>query len=307
MIVVSPEKDFQNALKAYRNAPPESHKGQNGKLLIIGGSAVFHAASIWAAAAASRITDMVHYSSTVENSKIFTNLKSKFLDGIVIKQADIPFYASEDDCILIGPGMERGKVSSNVINDRNLLNDFNQITQLDNEADYTYALIYHLIHHYPEKKFVLDAAALQMMKPEWLLKLKQTPIVTPHSREFEALFGQDISNSPIELKREVLTTTASKFHTFILYKQISDILADHRTATVISGGNTGLTKGGTGDVLAGLAAAFYCKQDARTSCIFASMLVKRSAEILSKSVKTMYNTSDLIQTLPIAYSSLFDN
>ena len=47
-----------------------SHKGQNGRLLIIGGSHLFHAASFWALQVASRIVDLVHYSSTVENNRI---------------------------------------------------------------------------------------------------------------------------------------------------------------------------------------------------------------------------------------------
>ncbi len=52
-----------------------SHKGQNGKLMIIGGSGLFHSASIWAAEIASHFVDMVHYSSTPENNQILLSLK----------------------------------------------------------------------------------------------------------------------------------------------------------------------------------------------------------------------------------------
>ena len=41
----------------------DSHKGQNGKLLVIGGSNLFHSASMWSLEVASRIVDMVFYSS----------------------------------------------------------------------------------------------------------------------------------------------------------------------------------------------------------------------------------------------------
>ncbi|MDO8451721.1 MAG: hypothetical protein Q7S76_02520, partial [bacterium] len=47
-----------------------SHKGQNGRLLIIGGSHLFHAASLWALNVASRIVDMVFYSSVPENNAL---------------------------------------------------------------------------------------------------------------------------------------------------------------------------------------------------------------------------------------------
>src|SRR4030042_919344 len=84
--------------------PPESHKGQNGRLLIIGGSHLFHAASLWALQVASRIVDLVHYSSVPENNEIVRNIKSDFRNGIVVPRKDIESYIREDDCILIGPG-----------------------------------------------------------------------------------------------------------------------------------------------------------------------------------------------------------
>ena len=55
-------------LKTLYVPPPDSHKGQNGKLLVIGGSHLFHAASLWALTVASRIVDLVHYSSVPENN-----------------------------------------------------------------------------------------------------------------------------------------------------------------------------------------------------------------------------------------------
>lgn len=78
-----------------------SHKGQNGRLLIIGGSHLFHAASIWALEVASRIVDLVHYSSVPENNDIVQSIKKDFRDGIVIPRGDIDAYIEEDDCILM--------------------------------------------------------------------------------------------------------------------------------------------------------------------------------------------------------------
>jgi NAD(P)H-hydrate epimerase len=88
----------------------DSHKGQNGKLLIIGGSTLFHAASLWAAEVASRFVDMIHFASTAENNEIFLHLKTIFRNGIVIARKSIPDYMLEDDAILIGPGMIRSEI-----------------------------------------------------------------------------------------------------------------------------------------------------------------------------------------------------
>src|SRR3972149_11685720 len=91
--------------------PKDSHKGKNGRLLIIGGSHLFHAASLWALKVASRIVDLVHYSSIEENNKIVQGLKEEFRDGIVVSRSEIESYIEEDDCILIGPGMLRAENS----------------------------------------------------------------------------------------------------------------------------------------------------------------------------------------------------
>ena len=90
---------------------PNSHKGQNGRVLIIGGSSLFHSSSIWAAEIASYFVDIVHYSSTKENNEIFLSLKKKFRNGIVVEQKDLDEYVKEDDAILVGPGMLRKNIS----------------------------------------------------------------------------------------------------------------------------------------------------------------------------------------------------
>ena len=80
-----------------------SHKAQNGKVMLIAGSKLFHAASIWPLTTISRIVDMVFYASTTENNEIVTKMKEQFLNGIVIPREKIDDYILESDCILIGP------------------------------------------------------------------------------------------------------------------------------------------------------------------------------------------------------------
>ena len=137
---------------------PDSHKGQNGKLLIIGGSHLFHAASLWSLTVASRIVDLVHYSSIPENNQIVHELKKEFRNGMVVSRDDVEDYLKEDDVILIGPGMTR-----------------------DEE---TKTLTDVLLKKYPEKQWVLDAGALQMLE---LTNIPKNAILTPHHQEFEML------------------------------------------------------------------------------------------------------------------------
>src|SRR3990167_5420789 len=140
-IKTSDTKSIKPYLKEIFLPKPNSHKGQNGKVLIIGGSSLFHAASIWAAEIASHFVDMVHYSSTKENNEIFLSLKKKFRNGIVIPQKHILEYVEEDDVILIGPGMVRGKITNYELR----ITNFSDIIKIKDEATYTYYLTKHLL------------------------------------------------------------------------------------------------------------------------------------------------------------------
>ncbi len=257
---------------------PDSHKGQNGRVLVIGGSSLFHAASIWAAEAASYFVDIVHYSSTEANNKIFFSLKKKFQNGIVVSQKDIDHYIEEDDAVLIGPGMVRGKIAG--------------------EAGYTYELTKSAIDSFPKKKFVFDAGALQMMEAKWLLKLKEKPILTPQNREFETLFGIKVADKPQAEKIKIAQEIAKKYKCVIVLKTIMDIISDGEKTYVVEGGNAGLTKGGTGDIFAGLTLALYAKNDPITSVILASFILKKTAETLFLERGYWYNITNIVDAIP---------
>ena len=261
---------------------PNSHKGQNGRVLIIGGSSLFHSASLWAAEVASYFCDIVHYSSTVENEKIFLSLKKKFRNGMIIPHEKLMEYVKEDDAILIGSGMMReGK-----------------------EAKYTFDLTKSLIKNFPDKQFVFDAGSLQMMKKEWLLSLKKPAVITPHQKEFEKLFNQPILNLTIEEKTKIVEETAKKYQTIILLKTVIDIISDGKQTYVVEGGNAGLTKGGTGDILAGLTTTLSATNLSLMAAVSASILLKKTGEKLFQSKGYWYNVSNIIEMIPEVLNEL---
>lgn len=254
-------------------ATPGSHKGQNGRLLIIGGSHLFHAASIWALEVASRVVDLVHYSSVAENNEIVMDIKKQFRDGIVVPRKDINSYVKEDDCILIGPGMTR-----------------------DEE---TKSLTDRLLKAYPRKQWVIDAGALQMMD---LSLIPDHAILTPHHGEFASLWEkhQRVNASAQEgSDEERIKVFAKQYHCIVLLKGHKDIACDGEgNCRVIEGGNEGMTKGGTGDVLAGLIAALACKNDPMSAAIAGSFINKKAGDELYKTVGPFYNASDLATIVP---------
>lgn len=310
-----------------------SHKGKNGRLLVIGGSHLFHAASLWASNIASRIVDLVHYSSVEENNKIVQKLKMEFRDGIVVPRNEVESYIDEDDCVLIGPGMlrtENSKLKTQISKPQLKSQSLREINQIKDEGVQTYYLTKYLLLKYPHKKWVIDAGALQMMEPEWI---PEGAILTPHRREFEGLYlksqmsqpkadppraenlkaitsrlsgindavnahsSQTTSGQNLKLEERV-KFMAKKYNCTILLKGERDIVVSKDKSEVVEGGNAGMTKGGTGDVLAGLTAALYCKNEAFTAAVSASYINKKAGSELYEKMGYWFNASDLADQIP---------
>jgi NAD(P)H-hydrate epimerase len=258
---------------------PGSHKGQNGRVLVIGGSRLFHAAPFWAATMASKIVDLVHFSSpAIENNDLVRQrAKDHFWDGIVVPWEEVDRYISEDDCILIGPGMPRDEgLAEGEIPSREIVNS--------------------LLRMYPDKKWVVDGGALQTVDPELL-----TPamIATPNARELEIVshyFGAHTLKGLVPYLPGVT----------ILAKGHVDVVSDGRETVEIPGGDAGLTKGGTGDVLAGLVAGLYATSPALPSAVVASRVNKQAGENLAQKMGPFYNATDLIPEVQIVLKDLLN-
>ena len=257
-------------IKALYQVPVKSHKGQNGKLTIIGGSRLFHGASLWALKVASRIVDMVYYSSIPENNKLTESLKSKIYDFIAVPREEIRDYLEESDAVLIGPGLMREKE--------------------------TKTLTEKLIKEFSQKRWVIDAGSLQMMDKALIPK---EAVLLPHQREFERLFG-------IKASREMAVKMARKHGCIILLKGPADFICSPNKRQVNTTGNEGMTKGGTGDALAGLVAALACKNDPFLAACDGAFINGLAGDRLKKRVGVYYNTSDLVEEIPVALKFCLD-
>ncbi len=270
---------YPQILKDLYTPSRNSHKGQNGKVMLIAGSKLFHAASIWPLTVMSRIADMVFYASTSENNEIVAQMKEQFLNGIVIPREKIDSYISESECILIGPGLPR--------------EDGMQEGDVD-----TKKLTEGLLRRFPNKKWVIDGGSLQTIDPKVLLELTQTPILTPHKREFAMIKIINTQVKGDESDEELVKLFSEVYHATVLLKGEKDIVCFRDKCVQISGGNSGMTKGGTGDVLAGLTAALYAKNDAFASACAASYINKKAGESLEKTMGVNFNASDLANEIP---------
>lgn len=295
IIKINPED-----IKKVHIPKPDSHKGQNGRLLVIGGSHLFHAASLWALTVASRIVDLVHYCSVQENNQLVKELKSEFRNGIVVDRVNVESYVREDDCILIGPGMVRVEGISVTSPDLHL-DRLDRINSLADDGVQTAALSNYLVSKYPSKKWVIDAGSLQMIDPRLI---PASSILTPHWGEFERLEQNCLQSGlmPEIMTDEPITqrviNLARILNTTIVLKGRTDIIASPEKARQVAGGNAGMTKGGTGDVLSGLIAALATKNDLFTAACIGSYINKKAGDRLYKKVGIFFNATDLSEEIP---------
>ncbi len=263
---------------------PASHKGDNGKVLVVGGSDLFHGAPLWALKVLSRLADMVFFASVPEVKSVIDQLKSRLWDFIYVPRENIDDYAGEADIIVYGPGMRR---------------DVKQLKYIPGKPidwSNTYQVLDYLSQTYSQKRWLIDAGGLQVMPIEWLARLKQV-IVTPHRREFEALFKQRLTGR-VDKDKEIVSQMASRHKLTILLTGRVDIIAgaDGRVKLNTTG-NQGMTKGGSGDVLAGLVAGLWVYNPSFTAAWAGAYLNGLAGDKLYQSCGPFYNTSDLTDKL----------
>lgn len=268
--------------------PKNSHKGENGKLTIIGGSKLFHGASLWALKTASRIVDMVYYVSVEQNLKLAMYLNRKLYDFITVPFGKEDDFIAESEAILVGPGMVRGS---------------KKYTGTGESGKETRKIIMTLFKKFPEKKWVLDAGALQLIKIEELKKLDDV-LITPHKKEFEKLFDQQLKEMAVNQLKALVQQKAKQYNCLILLKGKIDIICSSEKCLINKTGNEGMTKGGTGDVLAGLTAALSCKNDLLTAGAVAVYVNGLAGDELYQKVGPYFNASDLCNQIPKTLAGL---
>ncbi|WP_379969698.1 NAD(P)H-hydrate dehydratase [Epilithonimonas sp. UC225_85] len=158
------------------------------------------------------------------------------------------------------------------------------------------ALFYFLKSH--KDPVVLDADALNILAENDKADLiPKNSVITPHPLEFERLFGKtENSFERLELARK----KAEELQIFI-------VLKDHRTAIITPDkkvfynitGNSGMAKGGSGDVLTGILTALISqKYDIEKACIFGVWLHGKAGDFASQEFsKEAMLPTDLINKL----------
>ena len=258
-----------------------SRKGDNGVVLVVGGSYVYHGAPILSSIAALRCgTDLVYTAvpkinvtptrSVSPNLIVIPIVDQKLTRGAVNKL--VGMLPRNLDSATIGMGLA---IQDNAA----ILNLVNSL--LDRDV-----------------RLSLDASALI---PDLLPMLgDKNVVVTPHAGEFKRLFGIP----PPDSKKERISLVEKKSEEFgitVLLKGSTDIISDGKTTFLNTKKTPGMTVGGTGDVLSGLVAGMLSKNrnplESAAAATFINGLAGKAAQ---KRLGLHMTSMDLLDELPAA-------
>ncbi|MFQ5950910.1 MAG: NAD(P)H-hydrate dehydratase [Candidatus Geothermarchaeales archaeon] len=219
-----------------------SRKGQNGRVLVVGGSPLYHGAPIYAGLAAYRTgVDLVYLAVPRPLVAATRSLSPSF---IVVPLPDVKLTMGcvhkltrqmarrqiLADSVVIGPGIGRGRARETATLARRV-------------AD-------------RELGLVLDADSLHR---EVLEGVSQRRVVaTPHDGEFLRVFGEKVGEDLGDRASRV-GEAAKEMGSTILLKGRIDVISDGQNTMVNRTGNCGMTVGGTGDILSGIVAGLLSK------------------------------------------------
>lgn len=269
----------------------DSHKGQNGRVMIIGGSLDFFGAPILAALGALGAgADLVYLLVPECNFEVS---RSFYPDFIVRKYPgnfvnSRAFDAAKEllpkiDCLLVGPGISENPESLRVIT--NIIKHAGCHAVLDAEA--------------------IPAIAQLGLQTEPTATNAHRYTITPHRGEMNEITEGAYPDDPEE-EVKLVENFAKKWGITLLLKGPRDIIASPFQKTRFNTtGNAGMTVGGTGDILAGVTASFIAQhKDPYEACCAASFVVGAVGDNLYKIKGYNFIATDVALELPYTIKSI---
>ena len=272
--------------KYIRPRKSNSRKGDNGKVLVVGGSYMYHGAPILSSLAALRTgCDLVYTAVPKVNAQA---TRAASADLIVIPLADSKLTRGSVNKLL---GQIPAGIDSATIGMGLAVQDIEALK----------LLVKSLIER--DVRLSLDASALrQEILP--IIKAKNV-LVTPHASEFERLFGEKIPDNK-KTRISIVEKHAKKNSIIILLKGMDDIITDGTKTLINSKKTPAMTVGGTGDVLSGIVASMLSQnRDVIEAAASAAFLNGQAGKTVQKNLGMHMVATDLIDVLPLI-SKTFD-
>ncbi|MBM4241983.1 MAG: NAD(P)H-hydrate dehydratase [Euryarchaeota archaeon] len=267
---------------------PKSHKGHNGKILVVGGGVDYSGAPALAALSSFKSgVDLVYVMSPESVSHTIRSyspdLIVKSLPGEIISKKhvdEILKFSKKVDSIVIGCGIGRDDDTGDALND----------------------LVCKI-----KKPMVIDAEALKLLNENTIKNINKINkndvevILTPHSAEFKSIFDLNIPQK-LEDKIKMVSNASKTSGCVILLKGVIDIISNGDKTRLNKTGNPGMTVGGTGDCLAGIAVGLMAQgHDAFESACLGAFINGRAGDLTSEEYGYNFTATDLLRYIPNAF------
>lgn len=261
-----------------------SHKGEFGRVLVVGGSMRYKGAPALCGLAALRsgadiVTVAAPESAAATISSFSPDLITEPLVGDYITTDNVGSLialSKKSDALVIGNGL--GRMAST--------------------RDAVLELLKAL-----EKPCVLDADSLHLLSGN-MGKIRGGCIMTPHEQEFYSVSGTRLSKKLEERIREA-KKLSKETNVTVLLKGYKDVIAWKGKAIVNSTGSPYMTVGGTGDVLSGMCGAFLAMGlKPVDSASVAAYLCGEAGSIAARKLGPGLLATDVVEKIPEAMKGI---
>lgn len=241
-----------------------TNKGTYGRLLMYCGCSTMTGAAILSANGALRAgAGLINIARDRETINILQNRLTEPIFSVVEgqeKTKTILSLSEKATAVLIGCGMGTS----------------------DEDRDVLFSLVKNA-----DCPLIIDADGINVLCGNTIIlkEAKHTPILTPHPLEFARLIGKSVSqvqSNRINLAKDF----AKEFGCILVLKGDSSVIASPDGLLAINTtGNPGLSKGGSGDVLAGVIASFTAQGISPfDSAVLGAYLHGKAADVLKEEI-----------------------
>ena len=273
--------------KIYLARPIDAHKYDYGNLIIIGGSEFYSGSPALSALAAFRSgVDMASVIAPKRAADIIasfcpdmaayplggSHLNEDHLATLIFMTESAKIVSRGKTAVVIGGGAGRSEETQQVI-----LKYLSQVSV----------------------PVVIDADAIHALAKNVEVIKNKNFIITPHSYEFFILTGKEIRSLPQEKRISLIKNESQRLGTTIIFKGATDIISNGQEIALNKTGSPYLTKGGTGDTLAGIAGALLARGvDCFTAAQAAAYINGKAGQIVAKEKKEGLLATELIEAIP---------
>ncbi|MFW9875251.1 MAG: NAD(P)H-hydrate dehydratase [Candidatus Thorarchaeota archaeon] len=261
----------------------DNHKGQFGRVLIIGGSKNYSGAPAYTSLAGINFgIDLV----ITYVPEIIGDVIRNFSPNMIVRTSpgkwlnmksfvEISELIEWSNAVVIGPGLGKQKETEELL--------IKLLEKLNKE----------------NKSYVLDADSLKLVKNHLEMLRSQNVILTPHEGELKIMTNVELpSYDQIDKRSEAVLKLAKKYDFTLLVKGPYDYISNGKAIKINRTGCPEMSIGGTGDVLAGLCAAFLATDNNlfKSACSSA-FLNGFIGEYCKKNIGTRFTALDMIKNI----------